>query len=109
MELPLIGNLFLWGLQPFRLTRLVRKTAEPFKKKKKRKRTRKRHFHIDAIKQADARQIAEDNVEIPPQFTLGLLFNERVALAEEWKYMICVGLGVDAERIKVFIVRPAFM
>lgn len=35
MELPLIGNLFLWGQQPFRLTRLVRKTAEPFKKKKK--------------------------------------------------------------------------
>lgn len=70
---------------------------------------RKRHFHIDAIRQADARQIAEDNVEIPPQLTLGLLLNERVALAEEWKYMIYVGLGGDAERLKVLIVRPAFM
>lgn len=45
MELPLIGNLFLWGLQPFRLTRLVRKTAEPFKKKKKKKNEKKTFSH----------------------------------------------------------------
>lgn len=46
MELPLIGNLFLWGLQPFRLTRLVRKTAEPFKKKKKKKEREKDIFTL---------------------------------------------------------------
>lgn len=49
MELLLIGNLFLWGLQSFRLDRLVRKTAEPFKIKIK-KMEEKRHFHINAIR-----------------------------------------------------------
>lgn len=34
MELPLIGNLFLWGLLSFRLTRRVRKTVKQFKKDK---------------------------------------------------------------------------
>lgn len=51
MELPLIGNLFLWGLQSFRLDRLVRKTRRAFQKgKKKKKKYEKGHFHIDAIR-----------------------------------------------------------
>lgn len=77
MELPLIGNLFLWGLQSFRLDRLVRKTTEPFKKKKKKSILKSKRKDIFTLMQlgTDAGEIAEDHLEIPRQLTLGLLSN----------------------------------